>query len=132
VRALAAQLHALLGRVDADQPPTSRLVAPTATGTVVIDVETIEWIEAEDYYVRVHAAGAQHLLRESLTALEQRLDARRFVRVHRRAIVRLDLVRAVESSDRDETVAILRDGTRVPVSRRRGAAFMARLRGGAL
>jgi two-component system LytT family response regulator len=123
---LHAQLHALLGRVDGAN--AGRLVVPTTTGTVVIDVEAIDWIEAEDYYVRVHARGEQHLLRDSLTALEGRLDARRFVRVHRQAIVRLDRVRAVETSDRGETVAVLRDGTRIPVSRRRSAAFAERLR----
>jgi two-component system, LytTR family, response regulator len=131
VRTLAAQLHSLLGLVDGEPAPLDdqRIVVPTATGTVVIDVEAIDWIEAEDYYVRVYAAGEQYLVRDSLTALERRLDARQFVRIHRRAIVRLDRVREVQTSDTGETLAVLRDGTRIPVSRRRGAAFTRRLRG---
>jgi two-component system, LytTR family, response regulator len=122
VRVLAAQLQALLGVVD------RRIVAPTDTGTAVIDVDRIDWIEAEDNYVRVHAGSTAYLLRDSLAGLERRLDPDRFVRVHRGAIVRLDQVREVLTSANGETVAILRDDTRVPISRRRSAAFGQRLR----
>jgi two-component system LytT family response regulator len=122
VRALAAQLQALLGVVD------RRIVAPTETGTAVIDVDRIDWIEAADNYVRVHTGATVHLVRDSLAGFERRLDADRFVRVHRGAIVRLDRVREVLTSANGETVAILRDGTRVPISRRRSGAFGQRLR----
>jgi two-component system, LytTR family, response regulator len=126
VRALAAQLQSLLGAVDRQRG----LVAPTESGAIVVDPDEIDWIEAEDYYVRVHAGGTRHLLRESLSALEARLDPERFVRVHRGALVRLDRVREVVTSERGETIAVLRDGTRVPVSRRRTAEFWRRFRGG--
>src|SRR6185369_8298919 len=99
--------------------PTRRLVVPTATGDLVLDVDEIDWIQAEDYYAAVHARGRRHLIRESLASLEQRLDTDGFVRVHRSAIVRLDRVREIRSGGPGESVLILRDGTRVPVSRRR-------------
>ena len=99
--------------------PARRLIVPTATGELVLDVDEIDWIQAEDYYAAVHARGRRHLIRESLASLEQRLDPGRFVRVHRSAIVRLDRVREVRSAASGESVLILRDGTRVPVSRRR-------------
>jgi two-component system LytT family response regulator len=99
--------------------PARRLVVPTATGELVLDVEEIDWIQAEDYYAAVHARGRRHLIRESLASLEQRLDPDRFVRVHRSAIVRVDRVREMRSAAPGESVLILRDGTRVPVSRRR-------------
>jgi len=99
--------------------PTRRLIVPTANGELVLDVDEIDWIQAEDYYAAVHARGRRHLIRESLASLEQRLDPDGFVRVHRSAIVRLDRVREIRSAGPGESVLILRDGTRVPVSRRR-------------
>jgi len=99
--------------------PARRLVVPTSTGDLVLDVDEIDWIQADDYYAAIHARGRRHLIRESLASLEQRLDADRFVRVHRSAIVRLDRVREMRSISAGESVLVLRDGTRVPVSRRR-------------
>lgn len=99
--------------------PARRLIVPISTGDLVLDVDEIDWIQAEDYYAAVHARGRRHLIRESLASLEQRLDPNRFARVHRSAIVRLDRVREMRSAGSGESVLVLRDGTRVPVSRRR-------------
>jgi two-component system LytT family response regulator len=99
--------------------PARRLVVPIASGELVLDVEEIDWIQAEDYYAAVHVRGRRHLIRESLSSLEQRLDPDRFVRVHRSAIVPLDRIREMRSPSPGESVLVLRDGTRVPVSRRR-------------
>jgi two-component system LytT family response regulator len=99
--------------------PARRLVVPTSTGDLVLDVDEIDWIQAEDYYAAIHARGRRHLIRESLSSLEQRLDPERFVRVHRSAIVPLERVREMRTVSPGESVIVLRDGTRVPVSRRR-------------
>lgn len=90
------------------------LTVTTNTGELVLDVGEVDWIEAADYCAAVHAAGRRHLIRESLNSLEMRLDAGRFVRVHRGAIVRVDHIRELRGD-----VIVLRDGTSVPVSRRR-------------
>ena len=58
----------------------------------IIPVDTIQWIEAQDFYVQIHAEGKANLLRESLGNLETRLDSRRFARVHRSAIVSVTCV----------------------------------------
>jgi two-component system LytT family response regulator len=108
--------------------PARRLIVPTSTGDLVLDVEEIDWIQAEDYYAAVHARGRRHLIRESLASLEQRLDANRFARVHRSAIVRIDRVREMRSAAGGESVLVLRDGTRVPVSRRRKEQVSALIR----
>jgi two-component system LytT family response regulator len=96
-------------------------VVSTETGDLMLDLDQIEWIEAEDYYAGIHAGGRRYRIRESLTALEERLDPARFVRVHRTAIVRLDQVRELRLDDSAdaEAAVILKDGTRLPVSRRR-------------
>lgn len=85
--------------------------------TIFVPVADIEWIEADDYYVRVHAGGRAHLLRESLRSLEKTLDPARFVRVHRGAIVNRDRVAALETQPSGDAVAVLRSGGRVRVSR---------------
>jgi two-component system LytT family response regulator len=110
---LAALLAAERAHAGAD-----RLVVRTATRELVIPTAEIDWIGAEDYYACVYVAGRRHLTRESLMSLEGRLDARLFARVHRCAIVRLDRVRESRRADGGDEV-VLRDGTRVPVSRRR-------------
>lgn len=98
------------------------LVIATAQGQRVIPLEEIEWIGADDYYVAVYASGRRHLLRESMASLEARLDPACFVRIHRGAIVSIASIREVRTAMGD-TVLILRDGTRLPVSRRRRAAL---------
>ena len=99
--------------------PARRLVVPTSDGELVLDVDEIDWIQVEDYYAAVHARGRRHLIRESLASLGERLDPQQFVRVHRSAIVRLDRVREMRAGATGESTLVLRDGTRVPVSRRR-------------
>jgi two-component system, LytTR family, response regulator len=109
---------------------SARLLVPTSTGELVLDADEIDWIEADDYYAAIHARGRRHLIRESLASLEQRLESSRFVRVHRSAIVNVDRVRELRSTSDTpgETVLVLRDGTRVPVSRRRREHVAALLR----
>lgn len=85
--------------------------------TVFVAVADIEWIEAADYYVRVHAGGKPQLLRESLRSLEKTLDPERFVRVHRGAIVNRDRIASLEVQPSGDAVAVLRSGDRVRVSR---------------
>jgi len=104
------------------------LVVGTSTGSLVVDAREIDWIEADDYYSRIHTGGARHLIRESLASLWRRLDASQFVRVHRGALVRLDRIREILVTPRGRTLVVLRDGTRIPVSRRRRAALQALLR----
>lgn len=99
--------------------------------SIVLNVSEILWIEAEDYYVMVHSTRGGHMLRASLASLEERLDPRTFLRVHRTAIVNLDHVREV--SDEGRLFIVLSSGARVPVSRSRRReiepALIPRLRG---
>jgi two-component system LytT family response regulator len=96
-----------------------RLVIPAAGSDLVLDLSEINWIEADDYYAAVHALGRRHLVRESLASLEARLDRGRFVRVHRSAIVNLAHVREIRAPGGGDAAVLLRDGTHIPVSRRR-------------
>jgi two-component system LytT family response regulator len=97
---------------------------------IVLKTSEVVWIEAEDYYVRIHSTRGRHLVRASLTSLETRLDPREFLRVHRAAVVNVDEVREVR--DTGTLSILLSDGTGVPVSRSRRssveAALLPRLR----
>lgn len=122
---LASKLTALLAaeRAEREKKGIDRLLVSTPAGDVVIPTADIDWIGADDYYASVHAGAKSYLLRESLTSLEARLDPLRFARVHRAAIVQLDRVRELRGDE-----AILRDGARIPVSRRRRAMLEELLR----
>src|SRR5256885_750638 len=106
------------------------LDVPTARGGRLLEAAEIDWIEAQDDHAGVHVGGKVYRLRASLSALEARLDPARFARVHRSAIVRLDQVREWKTgaAERDAAV-VLRDGTTLPVSRRRVAAIRRLLHG---
>jgi two-component system LytT family response regulator len=85
---------------------------------VVVDVATVDWIEASGDYLELHAAKARHLVRMTMQEAEQRLDPEHFVRIHRSTMVRIDRVAGLEPSSVGEDVAVLRDGIRLRVSRR--------------
>lgn len=100
----------------------NRLLVTVGSRSEVIPVSTITWIRSDDYYASVFADGTAYLIRETLAELERRLDPREFIRVHRSAIVRLAMVRSLERPANGRYRVVLRDGTRVPVSRSRHTA----------
>ena len=100
-------------------PYSDRLVVKSSGRVFFLRSEEIDWVEAADYYVKLHAGGKTHLLRETMNALEERLDPRKFFRVHRSAIVNLDRIRELQPYFRGEHVLILQDGTRLKLSRAR-------------
>jgi two-component system LytT family response regulator len=83
----------------------------------VLPVDTIDYVEAQDDYVAFKSAGKQYLKDQTLASVEATLDPARFVRIHRSFILNLDRIAKVELYAKDSRVAILRDGTRLPVSR---------------
>ena len=107
----------------------TRLVVKSAGRTVFLRVDDVDWIEADDYYAKLHVAGKTHLLRETMGSLEARLDPARFFRAHRSAIVNLDRVREVQFLFRGEHVVILHDGTKLKLSRSRLEKLEAMLAG---
>lgn len=122
IKRLKRQLAARPSRGD------GAIVVPTPRGAVLVPVGEIEWIEAENNYSRLWTGHRSYLLREPMRALEARVGGG-FARAHRRALVRLDAVRALTTATDEDVVAELSSGARVPVSRRRRAAFVSALRG---
>jgi two-component system LytT family response regulator len=101
------------------------IVVSTTRGTLVVPLREVDWIEAADNYARIWTGGRSYLLRESLGTLEERIGANGFVRAHRRALVRLDAVQRLVTTDDGDCIAVLANHVRIPVSRRRRAAFAA-------
>jgi len=94
-----------------------RFLTKSGNTASVVTVSDIEWIEAADYYVCLHAGGKRHLLRESIRALETKLDPKKFIRVHRSAIVNLDHVREIHRDGQSEGWVLLSTGVRVRLNR---------------
>lgn len=95
----------------------SRILLREGTRVHVFPVETIDYFEAQDDYVAVHAGGRSHLKQQSLGSLEACLDPSRFVRIHRSYLLNLDRLAKIELMAKDSHFAILKDGTRLPLSR---------------
>jgi two-component system LytT family response regulator len=120
LRALLAVAGGMATAVDTPaSAPLNRLLVNVGTRSIVVPLEDVMWIRADDYCATVFAGGKSYVLRESLNELERRLNATEFVRAHRSAIVRVDAVQALERSNTGAMHCVLRDGTRVPVSRSR-------------
>jgi two-component system, LytTR family, response regulator len=82
-----------------------------------LKAEEIDWIEAEGDYMKFHAGGRAHLLRETMSRLEDKLDSKRFIRIHRSTIVNIDRVKKLSPSFAGEYAVILQDGTKLRLSR---------------
>lgn len=136
---LAREFETALEETRLADPPASsaafgrapqRLLVRTPQGTAIVAVEEVGYIEAAGNYACLHAGGETHVVRESLKSLEARLAPAGFLRLHRAAIVNLDYVKALESTQGKDPVVVLRDGTRIAATRqieqRLKAALMSR------
>jgi len=102
--------EAAAGRAD-------RILIKSSGEIYFLKVEEVDWIEAEGDYMKFHAGGRTHLLRETMARLESRLDPRRFVRIHRSTIVNIDRVRKMSPAFAGEYAVVLHDGTKLRLSR---------------
>jgi two-component system LytT family response regulator len=110
-------LDELVSDARPDGGDLERILVRDGSDVRVVPAETVDYIEARDDAVVIHAGGATHLKAQRLTTLEERLDPKRFIRVHRSFILNIDRLRSIELYAKDSRIAILADGTKVPVSR---------------
>ena len=104
----------------AARPPhqfQERLVVKDSTKVTLIPVSKLDYAEAQDDYVALASQGKKHLKQQTIAGLEAALDPGNFVRIHRSYIVNLERVVRIEPYGKDSRLAILTDGTRLPVSR---------------
>jgi len=111
------RILALLEELKAGTNYLERLVIKSGGRIYFLDTNEIDWIEAEGNYVSVHSAKKSHLLRETISNLEGQLDPKKFVRIHRSSIVRLDFIQEMQPWFHGEYRVILQDGTQLTLSR---------------
>jgi two-component system LytT family response regulator len=95
-----------------------RFLVRTGSRIVVVATSEIEWVEGAGNYLKLHCGSANYLLRHTLSGFEARLDPQQFFRIHRSTIVRIDRLAALESRESGEYVVVLKNGTRLMMSRR--------------
>ena len=110
----------------AESPPryVDRIPVKRGGRIFFVRVADVDWFEAEDNYVRLHTASGKHLVRETMSAIEDALDPGRFARVHRSVVVNLERVRELQPWFGGDWVAILADGARLRVSRTYAPALL--------
>jgi two-component system LytT family response regulator len=101
----------------APQQFLERVVIRDGSRVTLIAVAKLDYAEAQDDYVALASAGAKHLKQQTIASLEAALDPARFVRIHRSYIVNFERVARIEPYGKDSRLAILTDGTKLPVSR---------------
>lgn len=102
------------------RPPqqySQRIVVKDGARVHIIPVEQLDYAEAQDDYVSLHSLKKSYLKQQTISSLESALDPQRFVRIHRSIIVNLERIAKIEPYAKDSRVAVLSDGTQLPVSR---------------
>ncbi len=111
------RILALLEELKAGSKYLERLVIKAAGRIYFLETSEIDWIGAEGNYVSVHRGKKSHLLRETISSLESQLDPKKFVRIHRSSIVRIDRIQELQPWFHGEFRIILQDGTQLTLSR---------------
>jgi len=104
----------------AARPPgqaVERIVVRDGSKVHIIPIAKLDYVEAQDDYAALHSEQKSYLKQQTIASLETQLDAQRFVRIHRSYIVNLERIARIEPYAKDSRVAVLRDGTQLPVSR---------------
>jgi two-component system LytT family response regulator len=96
---------------------TQRIVVRDGTSLHVILTNQLDYAEAQDDYVALHARGKTHLKQQTISNLESSLDPNRFVRTHRSFVVNVERIARIEPYTKDTRIAVLADGSKIPVSR---------------
>lgn len=110
-------LARLVADAQSTKKPLDRLLIREGSRVHVIPVEKVDYIEAQDDYFCVKTEGKKLLKQGTLSTLEEELDPKRFLRIHRSYILNIDRLSKIEPYAKDSRVAILHDGTRLQVSR---------------
>ena len=114
---LGRRLLALVKDLRRDQPKTDRLVVKSGGRLFFLRTDEIDWVEAAGNYVRLHVGPTSHLLRETMNAIEGRLDPEKFFRIHRSRIVNMERIQEMQPWLNGEYAVVLRTGTRLTLSR---------------
>lgn len=110
-------VKALLAAARPDRTPLQRILIRDRAEVHVIPVDKIDYVESQDDYVAVKCGGRSYLKEQPLGELEAQLDPAAFVRIHRRYVLNLARLARIDMGTTDSRIAVLRDGTQLPISR---------------
>lgn len=127
LREFSQRMMRMANSAPASERRWDRLVIKSAGTTRFLRVADIDWIEAAGVYVNLHVAGKELLYRTALNELAEHLDPKRFIRVHRSAIVNIESILQLEPLSHGEFDVVLRNGSRTRVSRTYRALLEQRL-----
>lgn len=94
-----------------------RLLIKTKDHILVIAIRDIDWIESAGDYVYIHIQGQKHILRETMSDLEQRLDPKQIIRIHRSMMVNVDRIKSLRSNEHGDYDVFLHNGVKLKMSR---------------
>jgi len=114
---LNERLVALLEGLSLRRKPADRIAIKTGGHVVFVRTQNIDWVEAADNYVCLHCGAETHPMRETMNALEAKLDRGRFIRIHRSTIVNMDRIKELQPWFRGDYLVVLHDGTQLTLSR---------------
>lgn len=118
VSGMKRHLEALLEDIESRRSKyPDRLVVKTSGRVVFLKVAEIDWVDAAGNYVKLHTGNESLLLRETMGRIEQRLDPRQFLRIHRSTIVNIEGIRELQQQFHGDYVVILKSGQRLTLSR---------------
>ena len=126
--ALEQRLMALLENLKAGQSHVDRLLVKASGRVLFLKTDEIDWIEASGNYVRLHVGRESYLFRETMNAMEGKLDPAKFLRIHRSTLVNIDRIKEMQPWFSGEHVILLRDGTELRLSRGYRERFEERLK----
>ena len=112
-----AQLRPLIEHLGRQHQRSTRLAIKTEGRVLFLRTAEIDWIEAVDNYAKLHVGRETHVVRDTLSRLEERLPGERFLRIHRSTIVNVDRIRELQPWFQGDYVVILADGTRLTTGR---------------
>lgn len=115
--AIPENLAALLAQLQPPRHWLHRIAVRSGDRTVFVKTSQIEYIEAAGNYLVLHAGPENHVIRETLTALEAQLDPKQFVRINRSTLVNVDQIRELQPLFKGEHVVVLRNGKQLPLTR---------------
>jgi len=118
LESVSEQLHKMMAALKVERNRLERLSIKSAGRITFLGVDEIDWIEAADNYVQVHAGHESHLLHATMNSLESRLDPNEFLRIHRSAIVNIRRIKELQPMFHGEYRVVLKDGTKLTSGRR--------------
>ncbi|HZP47701.1 MAG TPA: response regulator [Vicinamibacterales bacterium] len=117
IAARSRPAQAFASEMRAERAPLGRILIRDRGDVHVVPIPKVDYIESQDDYVAVHTGGRSFLKEQTLGELESLLDGSAFVRIHRRYLLNVSRLAKIALGAKDSRIAILNDGTELPISR---------------